>query len=61
VGEWGGKIYKRLSRQTYRRNDNPEFGPHGVGRIGVTGFGHPEAPPFIGAQRILPIHWGVGQ
>ncbi|MHA1664564.1 MAG: RNA-guided endonuclease InsQ/TnpB family protein [Candidatus Njordarchaeales archaeon] len=51
-------IWDRHKWKPYRRNDNPESSPRGVGRIGVTGFGHPEAPPFIGAQRIPPIHWG---
>ena len=42
-------IRDRHEWKPYRRNDNPESGPHGVGWIGVTGLGHPEAPPFIGA------------
>ncbi|MGQ4891902.1 MAG: RNA-guided endonuclease InsQ/TnpB family protein [Candidatus Njordarchaeia archaeon] len=45
-------IWNRHMWKPYRRNDNPESSPHGVGWIGVTGLGHLEAPPFIGAQRI---------
>ncbi|MGQ4892937.1 MAG: hypothetical protein ACP6IP_10730, partial [Candidatus Njordarchaeia archaeon] len=51
-------IWNRHMWKPYRRNDNPEPSPHGVGWIGVTGLGHPVAPPFIGAQRIPPIYRG---
>ncbi|MGQ4892223.1 MAG: RNA-guided endonuclease InsQ/TnpB family protein, partial [Candidatus Njordarchaeia archaeon] len=51
-------IWNRHMWEPYRRNDNPESSPRGVGWIGVTGLGHPEAPPFIGAQRISPIYRG---
>jgi len=45
-------VWDRHRWRLYRRSNNPESGPHGVGWIGVTGFGRPVAPPFIGAQRI---------
>ena len=39
-------------RWQVKGTDNLESSPRGAGWIGVTGFGRPKAPPFIGAQRI---------
>ena len=46
----------RIHDDAFWGDYNPESSC--MGWIGVTGFGHPVASPFIGAQRIPKIHWG---